>query len=286
MKYNKLTKEEQQVILEKGTELPFSGKYYQHNEEGTYTCKRCDAPLYRSKDKFDSGCGWPSFDDEIPGAIKRQLDADGIRTEIVCANCGAHLGHVFTGERLSDKNVRHCVNSISLNFTPTEEQEKDVQFQKAYFAGGCFWGVEYHFQQAKGVISTTVGYMGGDTKNPSYYDVCQSNTGHAESLEVIFDPSQTNYETLAKLFFEIHDPTQLNRQGPDIGDQYRSVIFYTNDEQKKVAEKLIQLLTEKGYQVVTKVEPADIFWQAEDYHQNYYQLRQQQPYCHPYQKRF
>ncbi|HDQ00026.1 MAG TPA: methionine-R-sulfoxide reductase [bacterium] len=141
MKYNKLTKEEQQVILEKGTELPFSGKYYQHNEEGTYTCKRCDAPLYQSKDKFDSGCGWPSFDDEIPGAIKRQLDADGIRTEIVCANCGAHLGHVFAGERLTDKNVRHCVNSISLNFTPTEEQEKDVQFQKLILPAVVFGGL-------------------------------------------------------------------------------------------------------------------------------------------------
>ena len=116
MTLNKLTPEEEQVILYKGTEAPFSGKYYDYNEDGTYTCKRCGAPLFKSDDKFDAGCGWPSFDDAIPGAVKRIPDADGVRTEIICANCGAHLGHVFMGEGFTDKNTRFCVNSISMNF--------------------------------------------------------------------------------------------------------------------------------------------------------------------------
>jgi peptide methionine sulfoxide reductase msrA/msrB len=280
--YNKLTPEEQQVIIHKGTEKPFSGKYYKHKENGIYICKRCNAPLYRSQDKFDSGCGWPSFDDEIPGAVKKIPDPDGIRTEIVCANCGAHLGHIFTGEGFTPKNVRHCVNSISLNFIP----EKDLKMEKAYFAGGCFWGVEYFFQKEKGVISTRVGYMGGTTENPSYEDVCTGTTGHAETIEVVFDPNTTNFEKLARLFFEIHDPTQIDRQGPDTGNQYRSEIFYTNDQQKKIAENLIKILKEKGYNVATKLTKAGRFWEAEEYHQSYYRKRNSLPYCHIRIKRF
>jgi peptide methionine sulfoxide reductase msrA/msrB len=285
MKYNTLTPEEQRVILNKGTEAPFTGKYDNFKEKGTYTCKQCGAPLYRSADKFDSGCGWPSFDDEIPGAVKRISDADGIRTEIVCANCGAHLGHVFLGEGFTLKNTRHCVNSISMNFIPADEKAS-VKTQKAYFAGGCFWGVEYYFRKAKGVLSTQVGYMGGHVKNPTYEEVCTGKTGHAETMEVEYDPSQTDYETLARLFFEIHDPTQVNRQGPDIGYQYRSAIFYIDDSQKNIAEKLIKILKEKGHKVATEVTKVDTFWKAENYHQSYYQKNGHEPYCHVYTKRF
>jgi peptide methionine sulfoxide reductase msrA/msrB len=284
VKYNKLTKEEENVILHKGTERPFSGKYYNNNAKGTYICKRCDAPLYKSEDKFDSNCGWPSFDDEIPGAVKRLLDADGRRTEILCANCGAHLGHVFVGEGLTAKNVRHCVNSISMNFIPTETEK--LEQHKAFFAGGCFWGVEYYLQKAKGVISVTSGFMGGHKENPSYEDVCRGNTGHAETVEVVFKPEQTSFEELATLFFEIHDPTQLNHQGPDVGEQYRSAIFYVDEQQKKMSEKLISELKQNGYRVVTELKPAEKFWRAENYHQNYYGKTGKVPYCHVRTKRF
>lgn len=283
MTLNKLTPEEERVIIHKGTETPFTGEYYKHKEAGTYTCKQCGAPLYRSSDKFDSGCGWPSFDDEIPGAVKRTTDADGMRTEITCAKCGGHLGHVFEGERFTEKNVRHCVNSISLNFVPASQE---VKTEKAYFAGGCFWGTEYLLEQVEGVISTRVGYMGGKTRNPTYKEVCYENTGHAEAVEVVFDPTKTDYEKLARYFFEIHDPTQLNRQGPDVGDQYRSAVFYVDETQKQIAEKLIKILKDKGYKVVTEVTKAGEFFEAEKYHQDYYNYTGKEPYCHFYQKRF
>ena len=119
--YKQLTKEEERVIVDKGTEMPFTGKYFAFWEKGTYVCKRCGAALYRSESKFEADCGWPSFDDEIPGAVERSVDADGVRTEITCANCGAHLGHVFLGERFTKKNTRHCVNSVSMDFIPDKK---------------------------------------------------------------------------------------------------------------------------------------------------------------------
>jgi len=281
MNYNKLSSEEQRVILNKGTERPYSGKYEEHDESGTYTCKQCDAPLYRSGDKFDAQCGWPSFDEEIPGAVKRVTDADGRRTEILCANCDGHLGHVFVGENFTPKNTRHCVNSISLNFEPVE-----VHVEKAIFASGCFWGVEYQLKKIDGVISTDVGYTGGHVNNPTYKQVCTGQTGHAEAVQVVFDPTLVSYETLAKIFFETHDPTQEDRQGPDIGSQYRSEIFYFSDEQKTTAEKLIGVLEGKGLNVATELSSANIFYSGEDYHQDYYQKTGGVPYCHPYIKRF
>ena len=280
--YNKLTEKEERIIVHKGTEAPFSGEYYDHFEQGTYTCKRCGAELFKSSSKFQAHCGWPSFDDQIPGAVKQQPDADGERTEIICANCGAHLGHIFLNEGYTEKNKRYCVNSLSMSFIPAGEQKK----ARAIFAGGCFWGVEYYFQNAPGVLSATVGYTGGNVENPTYKQVCGDQTGHAEAIEVVYDPAKTNYEKLAKLFFEIHDFTQLNRQGPDVGSQYRSGIYYLDEEQKKTAEKLIELLKQKGYDVKTEIKPAGTFWPAEDYHQDYYQKNGKSPYCHIYKKIF
>jgi len=300
--YNPLTPEEERVILYKGTERPFTGKFTDNKEEGMYICRRCNAPLYRSHDKFDSHCGWPSFDDEISGAVIRTPDADGRRTEITCAKCGGHLGHVFEGENMTSKNTRHCVNSVSLQFIPAGKNLPGAQVltgsqnspelkagpntDTAFFASGCFWGTEYHFSKANGVISTAVGFMGGKTSSPSYKEVSKGNTGHAETTEVIFNSDKTDYETLTKLFFETHDPGQTNRQGPDIGTQYRSAIFYRNESQKRIAEKLVDILLEKGHKVVTEVTQAGPFWKAEDYHQQYYEKTGGSPYCHRYEKKF
>jgi len=280
--YKKLTPQEEWVIVCKGTEQPFSGKYNNHFEKGVYTCKRCGDGLFESSSKFRSSCGWPSFDDRLERAVEWQSDADGIRTEIVCAKCGAHLGHVFLGEGFTPQNTRYCVNSVSLDFVPAQ----GPRTERAIFASGCFWGTEYHLQRAAGVISTTVGYTGGNVEDPNYKQVCTGKTGHAEAVEVIYDPSKTNYEKLAKLFFETHDFTQSNRQGPDIGTQYRSAIFYLNEQQRMTAIRLVELLNHKGYNVKTEITPAKKFWQAEGYHQDYYERNGKMPYCHIYRKIF
>ncbi len=279
---NTLSKEEKQVILKKGTEAPFSGDLLNEKREGIFTCRQCGAKLYNSTNKFDSGCGWPSFDDEIEGAVLRIPDADGRRTEIICANCKGHLGHVFVGEKFTDKNTRHCVNSLSMDFI----SEKLELEEKAVFAGGCFWGVEYYMQKIEGVKTVVSGYTGGKQENPSYQDVIYRNTGHYEAVEVTYDPKLVGFETIAKTFFEIHDPAQKNGQGPDIGKQYRSAVFYANEEQKAVTEDLIKQLKNKGYKVATKLIKASPFYNAEDYHQDYYNNKGSLPYCHGYVKRF
>ncbi len=280
MKWNILTQEEERVIVHKGTERPYTGKYLSNKESGLYTCRRCNAPLYTSADKFDSQCGWPSFDDAVPGAVLRVPDADGVRVEIVCANCGAHLGHVFEGEGFTEKNVRHCVNSVSMDFV-AERAAPAV----AFFGGGCFWGVEDGFSKLNGVLDVVSGYMGGTTIFPTYKDVTRGDTNHAEVVKVEFDPSKTDFETLARFFFEIHDPTQVNRQGVDVGTQYRSVIFYTEEAQRLTAAKLIDILEQKGYAVVTELAPAPAFFAAEDYHQDFTQ-RTGRGACHLPVKRF
>lgn len=278
--WRELTPEEKRVIVDKGTEPPFTGEYTDLFAAGVYTCRRCGAMLYRSDSKFRAHCGWPAFDDEIRSAVRRARDADGQRTEIMCANCGAHLGHVFEGEGFTATSTRHCVNSVSLHFVP----EQQVKYGRALFAGGCFWGVEYWFEQQAGVLAATSGYLGGRKPSPTYEEVCSHTTGHAEAVEVLYDPVRVSYEQLARLFFEIHDPTQVGGQGPDRGDQYRSEVFYTTEEQRGIAEGLIAKLRARGLAVVTAVTAAGTFWPAEAYHQDYYARQGGVPYCHARRK--
>jgi len=264
--FNKLTPEEEYVIARKGTERPFTGEYYQFKANGLFTCRRCDAPLYLSHHKFDSGCGWPSFDDAIPGAVAKKMDADGHRVEILCANCDGHLGHVFEGERFTLKNSRHCVNSLSMRFVPVEE----MSIERAILASGCFWSKQFHLDRLNGVIATRVGYTGGSSPAaPTYREVSSGLTGHTESIEVYFDKNIISYEALLNHFYQHHNPSISSKQGENNNGKYRSAIFYTNEMQKEVAENVINKLTEEK-EVFTQLAPAYAFYGAEGHHQKYY----------------
>lgn len=271
------------VVQEKGTERPFSGEYDNFDDAGTYLCRQCGLALFRAQTKFHSGCGWPSFDEEIADAVSRVPDQDGRRIEILCSRCHAHLGHVFEGEGFTNRNTRHCVNSLSLDFV-RDLTVKDTE--EAIVAAGCFWGVEYFLKTVPGVLKTEVGYTGGKKKNPTYQEVCSGGTGHYEAIRILFDPSKVSYEQIIKYFFEIHDPSQVNGQGPDIGPQYLSVIFYYDETQKAIAERVIKQLRDNSYQVATKLLPVSQFWRAEAYHQDYYLKTGKAPYCHRYEKKF
>lgn len=282
-KQKSLTPEFIEIIKDKKTECPFTGIYNDLEQEGSYLCRQCGIALFRSYHKFHSGCGWPSFDKEVESSIQQVSDSDGMRVEIVCNRCKAHLGHLFCGEKLTENNRRYCVNSLSLDFVA---DLKVTDTSEAILAGGCFWGIEYLFKQFPGVIKTEVGYTGGAIKYPHYQEVCTGTSGHVEAVRIIFDIEKTTFYKVIKYFLEIHDPTQRNGQGPDVGSQYLSIIFYYNEEQKKISQHLIYALIQKNYDVVTKILPVKIFWAAEAYHQNYYAKHKKMPYCHHYTARF
>ena len=286
MKLNQLSEKEKEVILNKGTETPFTGEFDKFNREGVYVCRQCENYLYRSDDKFDSDCGWPSFDDEIDGSVLKTTDSDGKRTEITCSRCDGHLGHVFVGENLTEKNTRHCVNSVSMKFLEASEIKKQ---ETIYLAGGCFWCIEAVFKMINGVQEVVSGYAGGKKDNPSYEEVSKRNTGHAEIVKVIFKPAVVSLEKILDVFFDSHDPTTLNKQGGDVGTQYRSAIYCESREQLEIIENYLEKKkSEFSEPVVTK---ADIlsevgsdkakgkFYIAEDYHQEYFKNNSDQPYC-------
>jgi peptide methionine sulfoxide reductase msrA/msrB len=272
------------IVELKGTEPPFSKKLDLFNS-GTFLCKSCGSSVFLAKSQFESSCGWPSFDDCIENKVIECLDNDGHRSEIICKNCHAHFGHVFYGESLTDKNTRYCVNSLSVEYIKSNFLEDSSE---VIFAGGCFWGVEFLFNKLQGILKTEVGYIGGDTEKPTYNDVCSGSTGHIEAVRVVFDPKRLDFESLCKYFFEIHDPYQDNGQGPDIGSQYLSYIFYENNLQKEISNKVIKELLniDKSKSLSTKIKKIEVFWPAEEYHQDYYLKTGKTPYCHIYKKKF
>ncbi len=271
------------VAREADTERAFTGTMWKSETKGTYYCATCGNKLFRSDQKFVSSCGWPSFfEQENKNSIWFKPDNSyGMqRTEALCGRCDSHLGHLFDdGPEPTGK--RYCMNAISLDFVPDAIATNSGNSETIVLGGGCFWCVEAVYENLDGVKSVYSGYAGGTVENPSYEEVCTGKTRAAEVVEITYDKTKTNLDEIFKVFFTVHDPTTLNRQGADVGTQYRSVIFYKNENEKKVAQDLIKDLNKEVFdnKIVTTLEPLKKFYKAEEYHQGYYENNKNKPYC-------
>ncbi|MEQ1665634.1 MAG: bifunctional methionine sulfoxide reductase B/A protein [Bdellovibrionales bacterium] len=293
-----LTTEQYSCTQKDQTETPFHNKYWDNKEDGIYVDVVSGEPLFLSLDKYDSGTGWPSFTKPIE-KNNLKLKSDSLlgyeRIEVRSKSADSHLGHVFDDGPKDAGGKRFCMNSAALNFIPLNKMSEKgfgnylfmfaskKHWDIAVLAGGCFWGVEDIFRKENGVAETQVGYTGGKTLNPLYETVHTGATGHAEAVKILFDPAKITYEKLLELFFKLHDPTTKDRQGNDVGTQYRSAIFYQNEKQKLAAEK-IKLKVEKSgvwkKPIVTQIEKADAFYTAEEYHQKYLKKNPAGYTCH------
>ncbi len=281
-----LTPEQFNVLINKGTERPYSGKLLHNDKTGDYVCAACDNVLFNSDAKFDSHCGWPSFDKAIENSkvIAKTDKSHGMeRTEVLCAKCGGHLGHLFE-DGPTQTGMRYCINSAALGFKQTQKNALTAipKSDTVVLAGGCFWSMQAIYQKLKGVTHVEVGYAGGTKPNPGYADVSSGKTGYAESVEVVYNTDEIKLVDILKVFFSIHNPTTMNRQGADEGTQYRSAVFFNNVQQKNATAEVIESLQKNKVfdnAIVTKVEPLKKFYKAEDYHQDYYNNNKGQGYC-------
>jgi peptide methionine sulfoxide reductase msrA/msrB len=270
-----LTAEQFRVTRLKGTERAFSSELCSYFEPGRYACVCCDTELFDAEEKFESGTGWPSFTQPIKEnvvAYHKDSSFGMQRIEALCNTCDAHLGHVFQDGPMPS-GLRYCINALSLKKIVISEKKID-------FGGGCFWCTEAIFQRLRGVLKVESGYSGGTVINPTYREVCSGTTGHAEMVEITYNPEEISFEDLLKIHLSTHNPTTVDRQGADRGSQYRSVIFYRTEEEKQTAMRIIDEV-QKSYpdMIVTQLQMFEHFYKAEDYHQDYYNRNQEAGYC-------